>query len=177
MAAPYKLEQVDQLKKMLSERENFIMTTYSGLTVDEISALRSQIRAKDARFKVIKNNLFHLALKQTGSYDDGVVEASDKELKGPVAIAFAGNELPSVAKVLVEFAKKNDKVAIKAGCMEGRFLDGGEVKNIANLPTRDELLSIIGRGLNTPAQKIAIGMKEVIAGLARGVKQVGEKNG
>lgn len=178
MAAPEKVEQVESLKQMLAERSDFVMTAYSGLTVGEINDLRSQVRSKDARYKVVKNNLFFRALKEAGTYDESVVEASNAELKGPVAIAFTGSEeLPSVAKVLVDFAKKNNKVVVKAGCLEGKFLDGNEMKMIASLPSKSDLLTIIARGLNAPAQKIAVGMNEIISGLARGIKQVGEKNG
>jgi large subunit ribosomal protein L10 len=61
--------------------------------------------------------------------------------------------------------------------MDGQYLKASEVKAIETLPSREELLTVIGRGLNTPATKIAVGMKEVIASLARGIKAVGEKNG
>jgi len=83
--------------------------------------------------------------------------------------------LPAIAKIIVEESKKEEKIQLKGGYFEGKFLDQVEVKNIAGLPTKEELLAIIARGLNTPAQKIAIGINEVIAKLARGIKAVAEK--
>jgi len=101
---------------------------------------------------------------------------SKKTILGPIAVAFAGEELPAIAKIIVEESKKEEKIQLKGGYFEGKFLDQVEVKNIAGLPTKEELLAIIARGLNTPAQKIAIGINEVIAKLARGIKAVAEKS-
>ncbi len=176
MAAPAKVEQVNELKAMLSERSNFVVTTYSGLTVEEITELRGQVRAKGARLKVVKNNLFRRVLQEDSKYE-GVLEGTIKVLEGPVAITFVDEDFPSVSKLLVDYAKKSEKVDVKSGCMEGEFLDGSAVKAVANLPSREELLAIIGRGLNTPATQIATGINQIMSSLARGIRAVGEKNG
>ncbi|MCB1316979.1 MAG: 50S ribosomal protein L10 [Leptospiraceae bacterium] len=176
MPAPVKIEQLNELKAILNEKQNFVLTTYSGLSVTQISDLRAEVREKNARLKVIKNNLFYRALKEI----DGLAHVADDVrpfLEGPVAVTFVDEDFPATSKVLVEYAKKSDKVQIKSGCMEGEFLKKTDVENIANLPSKDELLGIIGRGLNTPAQKIAVGMNQIIASLGRGIKAVGEKNG
>ncbi len=177
MPSALKTEQLDELKTLLKERSSFVVTTYTGLKVEEMVELRSQIRSKDARLKVIKNRLFHLALKDSPDHT-GSADGLRGDLKGPVAVTFTGgSEFPEVAKLLVEYSKKNDKVKIKSGMMDGSLLNSADVNAIATLPSREELLAVIGRGLNTPATKIAIGMKEVIQSLARGIKAVGEKNG
>lgn len=176
MPAPTKVKQLNELKELLSERSNFVVTTYSGLTVDEISDLRGQIREKGARLKVVKNNLFQLALKEGEAYSK-LGDSMASVLKGPVAVTFVDEDFPSVSKLLVDYAKKQDKVEIKSGCMDGEFLEKKDVEAVANLPSREELLAIIGRGLNTPATKIATGMNQIISSLARGIKAVGEKNG
>lgn len=176
MPSAVKYEKLDELKQILSERSNFVLTTYSGLKVEELSDLRAAIREKDSRLKVVKNRLFHLALKESEVHSSVADEIRD-DLRGPVAVTFVGEQFPEVAKMLVEYAKKNEKVKIKAGVMDGGFLNEADVKAIATLPSKEELLAIIARGLNAPATKIAIGMKEVIASLARGIKAVGEKNG
>jgi large subunit ribosomal protein L10 len=120
--------------------------------------------------------LFHLALKESGEHSAIADEIRD-DLRGPIAVTFTGEQFPEVAKALVAFAKKNDKVKIKAGVMDGEFLKDSDVAAIATLPSREDLLAIIGRGLNTPATKIATGINEIMASLARGIKAVGEKNG
>ena len=176
MPSVLKKEKLEEIKELLSQRGNFVLTTFSGLDVEQMTGLRSEIREKDSRLKVVKNHLFKLALKESPDHS-AVLESFETELKGPVAVTFVGEEFPSVAKTLVEFSKKNDKVVIKSGYMDGQFLGANEVKAIATLPSREELLAVIGRGLNTPATKIAMGMNEVIAKLARAIKAVGEKNG
>lgn len=176
MPSALKEEKLQEIKEILSENSNFVLTTYKGLTVDEISGLRAQIREKGSRVKVIKNRLFRLAMQQSEEHS-GIVEDFTESLKGPVAVTFSGESFPEVAKVLVEYSKKNEKVAIKSGCLDGSYLNEADVKAIATLPSKEELLAVIGRGLNTPATKIATGINEIMASLARGIRAVGEKNG
>ncbi len=176
MPSALKEEKLSELKQILSERSNFVLTTYSGMDVEELSSLRTLVRESDSRVKIVKNRLFHLALKESGEHSSIADEIRD-DLRGPVAVTFVGEKFPEAAKALVAFAKKNDKVKIKAGVMDGAFLSDSEVNAIATLPSREELLTIIARGLNTPATKIATGVNEIMASLARGIKAVGEKNG
>lgn len=176
MPAPSKIKQLNEIKSMLDERGSFVVTTYSGLSVAEIGDLRGQVRAKGARFRVVKNNLFQLALKENAAYAE-MNEQMAGVLKGPVAIAFIDEDFPVVSKLLMDYSKKQDKVQIKSGIMDGEFLQKKDVEAIASLPSREELLAIIGRGLNTPATKIATGINQILSGLARGIKAVGEKNG
>jgi len=176
MPSPLKNEKLEELKGLLSENGNFVLTTFTGMPVEAMNELRAQVREKESRVKVIKNNLFKIALKESSDHAE-VADSFDAELKGPVAVTFIGGEFPTVAKTLVEYAKKNDKVVIKSGFMDGQFLGASEVQTIATLPSREELLAIIGRGLNTPATKIATGVNEIMAKLARAIKAVGEKNG
>ena len=176
MAAPKKHELLSELKGILKEKGNFVVTTYAGLTVEQISRIRREIRAGKGQMKVVKNNLFRLALKESPEHT-GVLEGLDKELHGPLAVTFTAGDVPTVSKLLLNYSKEIELVKIKGGCMEGRFLGAAEMAEIALLPSREELLTIIGRGLNTPAQKIATGMNAIIAGLARGIKAIGEKNG
>ena len=169
-------ERLGELKTILAEKKNFVVTTYSGLTVEEITALRGQIREQGSKLKVIKNNLFRIALKESGEHD-GVLEKLDGQLKGPVAVAFTEENMPALSKLLVKYAKDSEPVDIKAGCMDGDFLSDADVKAIATLPSREELLAVIGRGINTPTTKIATGINQIMSSLARGIKAVGEKNG
>lgn len=169
-------EKLSELKATLSQSENFVVTTYTGMTVEGITNLRGKIREKESRMKIVKNRLFKIALKESSAHGE-IAANMDGDLKGPVAVTFAGKDFPGVAKLLVEFSKTNDKVQIKSGIMDGQYLSKEEVIAIATLPSRDELLSIIARGLNTPATQIASGINQIIASLARGIKAVGEKNG
>lgn len=176
VASPANKASVAELKEILSKHKDFVATTYSGLNVVEMGELRSAVREKQGRVKVIKNNLFRLALKESPVHKDAA-EKIGEQLIGPVAVTFMDGDFSAASKAIVDFSKKINKVSIITGCMDGKCLDKTEVQAIANLPSREQLLTIIGRGLNTPATKIAIGMKEIMAGLARGIKAVGEKNG
>ncbi len=177
MPSASNVERLSEIKAILAEGKNFVVTTYSGLSVEKVSVVRGEVRQlHGSRFKVIKNNLFRIALKESPDHA-GVLEKLDKELHGPLAVSFTEENLPALSKVLVKFEKELEPVKIKGGCLNGVYLSGAEVKEIATLPSREELLSIIGRGLNTPATKIATGINQIIASLARGIKAVGEKNG
>lgn len=168
-------ELLKTIENYLIEKPNFIITTYSGLSVEEITTLRRKLREKNVIFKVVKNNIFSLALQNSRKHNLENPSQLENMLYGPIAVTFADSEAPVIAKLLLEEAKKNEKVKIKGGYYEGKLLTEAEVKAISTLPTKEELLVIIARGLNTPTQKIAIGLKEVITKLARGIKTIAEK--
>jgi len=177
MPSAKNIERLEELQGILKERSNFIITTYSGLSVTDISALRKKIREKNGKFKVVKNNLFRLALKNSPEHKDGAA-GLEGSLHGAIAVTFGVEGMfPALSKVLADVQKEQPKVEIKQGFLSGQSLAAGEVKALANLPSREEMLAIIGRGLNTPAQKIAIGISQIMSSLARGIKAVGEKNG
>jgi large subunit ribosomal protein L10 len=167
----------EEINEILQKKPNVLITTYNGLTVAQLTELRKKIREKNGTIKVVKNTLFKIALKNSEKHEfEEKKDKIEKTILGPIAVAFAGEELPAIAKIIVEESKKEEKIQLKGGYFEGKFLDQVEVKNIAGLPTKEELLAIIARGLNTPAQKIAIGINEVITKLARGIKAVAEKS-
>jgi large subunit ribosomal protein L10 len=164
----------DEYAAALKSTPNFIVTQYQGLDVVAISTLRKRLRDAGARYTVVKNNVFSLALKESGVANDFPY---DSTLKGPNAIAFAGSDVPSVAKVLRDFSKENDKLILTAGVMESTYFDAKGVKAIADLPSKEQILAQIAAMVNAPATKIAGTLNNVIASLARGIKSVAEKNG
>lgn len=176
MPSAANIRKFEAIAKILEKDQNFVVATYSGLSITQLDELRGEVRAKNARLRVLKNNLFRKALEANPAFKDVAPKIKDV-LHGPVAVAFSSADLPSVSKAIVEFSKKNDKVQIKAGCFELQLLDKKSVEAIADLPSREDLLAIIGRGLNSPATKIATGINQIMASLARGIKAVGEKNG
>jgi len=176
MPSVRKKELLADLSGILKEKNNFILTRYSGLDVEQITGLRRVIRNNDGKMKVIKNNIFRLALKEAGDYED-VLPELDKIMEGPLAAVFSNGNFPALSKELVKSAKDLEPVEILAGCMDGKFLSKGQVMEIATLPSHEELLAIIGRGLKAPATKIAMGMNQIIASLARGINEVAKKSG
>ncbi|MDF3819085.1 50S ribosomal protein L10 [Leptospira sp. 96542] len=176
MANPSKVEAVAELKTRLEKRPNFILASYSGLTVEDLTNLRAKLRTEGSELKVIKNNLFLRALKESSAHKDNSIEFGD-EYKGPLAAIFSADSLPAVAKVCKDFAKDKKELDVKTGYMDGQVLDKKSVEAIAGLPSKNELLAQIARGLNAPATQVASGINQIMASLARAINAVGEKNG
>lgn len=159
---------------ILKKHPNFIVTHYQGLDVAAISGLRKKLRDAGASYTVVKNNVFSIALKESGIAKEFPY---DTTLKGPNAIVFTGSDMPAAAKVLRDFAKDNEKLVVRAGVMESTYFDAKGVKAIADLPSKEQILAQLAAMLNSPATKIAGTLNNVIASLARGINSVAEKNG
>lgn len=125
-----------------------IVTHYTGLTVEEVTDLRAQMREAGASFKVTKNRLTRLALKDT-EYE-GIADL----FTGPTAMAYSADPV-APAKVAVAFAKKNDKLVVVGGAMGTNALDVDGVKSLAAMPSLDEIRAKIAGMLTQPAAKIA----------------------
>lgn len=168
MVKQYKVDEVGVLVEKLKEKSNFILTDYSGVKVNDLAVLRRQLREKNAQYKVVKNNLFKRALEEAG------YQQIDSHLKGPIAVAFAGDESGEMAKVLKEFAVKNDKFSYSAGILDNVLYDENQIKKIADLPSKDVILSQIMSLINGPGTGIAVGTNQIMSSLARGIKAVAE---
>jgi large subunit ribosomal protein L10 len=168
MAKQYKIDEVSELIGRLKERKNFILTDYSGVKVNDLAILRRLLSEKDAQYKVVKNNLFRRALKESG------YEPIDEHLKGPVGVAFSGDQAGDIAKVLKEFSDKNEKFSFLAGVLDNVIYTKEQIKKIADLPSKEVLLSQTMAMINGPARTIATGMNQIMASLARGIKAVAE---
>ncbi len=155
-----KRELVTELNGVFSDAASIVVTHYSGLTVTEINDLRNQMRDAGASFKVTKNRLARLALADTP-----YAPLADM-FTGPTAIAFS-EDVVAPAKVAVNYAKKNDKLVVLGGAMGETMLDETGIKELASLPSLDELRGKIVGLLQAPATKVA-GVLQAPAGqLAR----------
>jgi len=143
-----KKEMVEDLNQVFSKAGVVVVTHYSGLTVAQMTQLRTQMRAKGAEFRVIKNRLAKLALEGTDA------ASLNDHFTGPVAIAYSEDPV-AAPNVVHEFAKKNKKLVILAGAMGDTALDAAGVKALAIVPSLDELRGKIVGLLNAPATKIA----------------------
>ena len=170
MVKQYKVDEVAELKARLQEKGNVILTDYSGVKVNDIAVLRRQLAEKGAKYKVVKNNLFRRALEESG------YKNIDEHLKGPIGVAFAGEQVGEVAKVLKDFADKNDKFSFFAGILENTVYGKEQIRKVADLPSKEVLLSQTMSMINGPARSIATGMNQIMASLARGIKAVAEAN-
>ncbi|MBI3926069.1 MAG: 50S ribosomal protein L10 [Armatimonadetes bacterium] len=136
-----KNESVAELKDCLSRSRIAILTDYrgegAGLSVKEITNLRSRLREQKAEYRVVKNTLIRIAARELG------IEGLDIELKGPVAIAFGYDEPAAVTKTVIDFAResKDKKLPlIRQGLIEGQVLSAEKLQAIAELPSREQLL-------------------------------------
>ncbi len=176
MAKQEKIQAVLELKTKLENHSNFILACYSGLTVEDMTQLRAKLRAEKSEMKVIKNNLFLRALKESSRHQSSQIDFGSA-FYGPLAAVFSEESLPAVAKLLKDFSKEKPALQVKLGYFDGQVLDEKGVEAIAGLPSKPELLSMIARGLNAPSQQIASGINQIMASLARAIQKVGEKNG
>lgn len=165
-----KRELVDDLNRVFGKTAAVVVTRNSGLTVAEVTDLRRQMRDSGARFKVTKNRLTCLALE--GTPYKGLAGL----FKGPTAIAYADDPV-AAAKVVVDYAKKNEKLVVLGGAMGETMLDANGVKRLASLPSLDELRGKIVGLLQAPATKVAVVLQAPAAQLARVLSAHASKGG
>jgi len=163
----------EEYENHLRSDPNFLMTRFIGLNVEEITALRKRLREKNVKYKVIKNNIFKLALKSREDLKD----IPDDILTGPIGVVFGSDEITSAANLLVEFGKEYGFVKIISGVLESTYYNEAQAQSLSKLPGKKELLAIIAAGLNNSSTKITGIVQNVMSSLARAIKAIGEKNG
>lgn len=168
MVKQYKVDEVTLIKEKLDQKGNIIFTDYSGVQVQGLSSLRRKLKEKDADYRVVKNNLLKRALDEKG------YEGFDDFLKGPIAVAFAGEEVGEVAKVLKEFAVQEANFSYSIGILDNVLYNEDQIKTIADLPSKDVLIAQIMQMINAPASGIAIGSNQIMSSVARGIQAVAE---
>ena len=155
-----KADSVAQLNAVFNEVGVVVVTRNLGLSVAQSTDLRAKMRDVGASYKVAKNRLAKLALKETQ------YEGLEEYFSGPTAIAYSVDPV-AAAKAAVDFAKTNDKLEIVGGSMGGQLLDQAGIKALASMPSLDELRGTLVGLINAPATKIARVVNEPAAKLAR----------
>ena len=138
-----------QYKEWLAESDAIFLADYTGMDVKQMQALRGNVREAEGIFSVTKNSLFRLALQQS----DWPVP--DELLNGQVGGGFAFGEAPTLAKKLIDYAKKDEAFVIKGGIMGGELLTSSQIEALADLPSMDQLHGILLGMINGPARNIA----------------------
>ena len=151
---------VNEIKEKLEKATSVVMVDARGLTVEQDTALRKQLREAGVDYKVYKNTMVHFAIQ--GTQFEGLSEY----LEGPSAMAYSTEDATAPARVLAQFAKTADKLEIKAGVVEGTVYDAKGMAAIANIPSRDVLISKLLGSLQSP-----------ITNFARVMNQLAEKGG
>lgn len=141
-----KLTQKQEITKDLRERfqrsKVVIVTDYKGLDVTALNTLRRQLREAACEYQVVKNTLLVRAAEETD------VALIKDDFKGPNAVALSYDDPVAPAKVLTEFAKTHDKLEIKIGVLNGKFLNANDIRALAALPSREVLLSLVLATMN-----------------------------
>jgi large subunit ribosomal protein L10 len=150
---------VEDLKEKIEKQKIIIFVNFTGLRVKDLSELRARLKLIDAVFKVSKKTLLCLALKE---YDKELAEKIS-QMKGQLATVFGFDKEPLVAKTLYQFSLENSNLKILGGYFEGEFRESKEIIFLAKLPTREELLAQLIRGISAPI----VGLVNVLEGNLR----------
>ncbi|MEO3947970.1 50S ribosomal protein L10 [Gorillibacterium sp. CAU 1737] len=150
-----KQEQVSVVSGKLKDSSTTVVVDYRGLNVSQVTELRKQLREAGVEFEVLKNTLVRRATA------DAELSELNQYLTGPTAIAFSNEDAIAPAKILADFAKKNDKLNIKGGVVEGKVVGFDQIKALADLPSREGLLSMLLSVLQAPMRNFALAVKAV----------------
>ncbi|HJA41633.1 MAG TPA: 50S ribosomal protein L10 [Firmicutes bacterium] len=146
---------VETITEKLQASKSTIIVDYRGLNVEQVTKLRTQLREAGIEFKVYKNALTRRAADAAGLGD------LKEYFVGPVAVAFSNEDVVAPAKILNEFAKGNEALELKAGVIEGNIATLAEVQALADLPSREGLLSMLLSVLQAPIRNLALATKAV----------------
>lgn len=149
---------VDEISELLNGAKSAVVVDYRGLTVEEDTKLRKELREAGVTYKVYKNTMINFAIKGTE------FESLAPHLEGPTAIAVSKEDATAPARVLYNFGKNAEALELKAGVVEGVYYDADGIKVIAAIPSREELLSKLLGSIQSP-----------ITNFARVIKQIAEK--
>jgi large subunit ribosomal protein L10 len=140
---------VAEVNEVAATAQSVVAAEYRGLTVGQMTDLRSKARAEGVYVRVVKNTLARKALAGTS------FECIGPTLKGPLVLAFSRNDPGAAARVIKAFAKDHDKLVATGVSLGGSLLPGKDLDKVANLPTRDQALAILMGTMKAPIQKLA----------------------
>lgn len=164
-----KHDEVDYLRQELASATNLVVVQFKGLTVEQDTVLRRQVRDAGSKYRVVKNTLVNLAAQGTPAEDLA------KHFDGPTAIAYNEGDPVGLAKALSDYAKANPVFEFRAGMVEGRVVDIEALAEIAALPSQEELMARLLFLLNAPVQGIAVGVNAVMRNMAVALGQAVEQ--
>ncbi len=166
-----KERQVAEIKEKFNNAKAAIVTDYRGINVADMTDLRKQLREAGVEYKVLKNTFVKIA---TEDMDLGDFKEA---LQGPTAIAFSYDDAVTAAKILSEFSKEHDLKLpkIKAGVLEGKFIDFDQVVDLANLPPKDVMLSMVLRTMQAPITSFVRANNSIITKLLYALNAIKEE--
>jgi len=164
-----KTKAIGELKDSFSVSKDFVFTDYRGLTVEQITNLRKNLRVKDVEYKVVKNNFARIAFEQLSTPDVSAY------LVGPTAVAIAPKDSNEVAKILYDFAKETPALKIKGALVGETVYNAAQAEAFSKLPGRLELISMLMSVMNGPARNLAAALNDVPSRIVRTIKAIADK--
>jgi len=158
------VDAVKALEDKIKQSQNLVVTGYQGLSTVELGELRDKLTATSCKYEIVKNALKNVGLEEFAKY-----------FTGPTAIAFHKGDPSTLSKTIVEFSKKNEKLKIIAGWLDGKLLTDKEIKNLASLPSREALLTKIAVMLKMPIHQIATVLNAPLQKLAQLLQAVSDQ--
>jgi len=149
-----KTEQIQEVLSKFQESKSVVFVDYLGLTVAQVSDLRNRLYQEGCQMKVVKNNILRRAAREAG------YEGLEEFLVGPSAVAYS-KDATNASKIMYEFAKKNDALKVKAGVVEGKFVNEKDLKVLATLPDKNGMVAMLLSVLQAPIRNLACVVKAV----------------
>jgi len=157
---------VNDYAAKFKEAAALVVVDYRGLTVDQVTELRKNLRAEGVEFKVLKNNISRRAITEAG------YEGLANEFVGPTAVAYSNEDVVAPARILYTFAKVNEALELKAGFIEGEVATQEQVMELATLPNKEGLLSMLLSVLQAPMRNMAYALSQVAENVEATAKEV-----
>lgn len=164
-----KREQSDQLKDALSDVSTLFLMENTGLNVNDVNLLRAQVRDSEGTYKVVKNSVVKLAVEGTD------LEVITPHMSGPKTLAFTEGDAVTLAKVLKTFIKDHPELSFQKAFLDGQLLDAKAAEKIADLPSKEELLTKLAYMLQSPIRRLAVALNTPVQKLATAMGQIAEQ--
>jgi len=169
MARPEKAKQVEELAEIFSKARAVVLSDFTGLNVEKISALRRLCHESGVEFRVVKNTLAKRSIKGTPA------EELEQYFDGPTALAISRESENLSAKILVKFAEEYMLPRLKAGVVEGKVIDAADVLALAKLPSKEELMSKLLGGIMSPGNRLVSVLQGSLRNLLYALNAIVEK--
>ena len=161
--------EVAEIQEKIEKSQSVMFLDYRGLNVAEVTELRNKMRAAGVEYKVIKNTMIRRAAEKAG------IEGLDDVLEGPTAVALGYADPVAPAKILVDFIEDTKKTNLKGGVLAGKAMSEAEIKNLASLPSKEELIAKMLGSLNAPITGLVMALSGIPRNLVYALNAIKEK--
>lgn len=161
--------EVAEIQEKIEKSQSVMFLDYRGLNVAEVTELRNKMREAGVEYKVIKNTMIRRAAEKAG------IEGLDDVLEGPTAVAFGYADPVAPAKILVDFIEDTKKTSLKGGVLTGKAMSEAEIKNLASLPSKEELIAKMLGSLNAPITGLVMALSGIPRNLVYALNAIKEK--